>query len=131
MSNTTTTLNPGSGGDVMDESLVTQSDGSTQAKRPRVVIGGDASGSALVDPVNADPGPSPYSIPTLLIALVNDTPNVGLISDQLRPLSLTTDGRLRVTSISAAVYMDFFGDTGPIETDSPAILTSPPNPWKF
>lgn len=34
---TTTQLNPGTGGDQMDESLVTQSDGVTQAKRPRVV----------------------------------------------------------------------------------------------
>jgi hypothetical protein len=41
MPNTTTTLNPGSGGDVMDETLVTQSDGVTSAKRPRVVTGGD------------------------------------------------------------------------------------------
>lgn len=41
MSDTTTTLNPGAGGDVMDESLVKQSDGSTQAKRPRVVAGDD------------------------------------------------------------------------------------------
>lgn len=41
MSNdTTTTLNPGSAGDVMDESLVTQEDG-TEAKRPRVVLGDD------------------------------------------------------------------------------------------
>lgn len=39
---TTTTLNPGVGGDVMDESLVTQEvDGLTAAKRPRVVLGGD------------------------------------------------------------------------------------------
>lgn len=37
---TTTTLNSGSGGDLMDESLVTQEDG-TEAKRPRVVLGGD------------------------------------------------------------------------------------------
>lgn len=38
---TTTTLNPGAAGDVMDESLVTQSNGTTTAKRPRVVPGGD------------------------------------------------------------------------------------------
>jgi hypothetical protein len=40
MADTTTTLNAGSGGDVMDESLVTQADG-TEAKRPRVVPGSD------------------------------------------------------------------------------------------
>lgn len=34
-----TTLNPGVGGDVLDESSVVQSDGSTVAKRPRVDIG--------------------------------------------------------------------------------------------
>lgn len=44
MADTTTTLNPGTGGDIMDESSVTQSpDGATQtsAKRPRVVLGHD------------------------------------------------------------------------------------------
>lgn len=38
---TTTALNPGAGGDSMDESLVVQSDGATLAKRPRVVMGFD------------------------------------------------------------------------------------------
>lgn len=38
---TTTQLNTGSGGDLMDESLVTQADGVTAAKRPRVVLGDD------------------------------------------------------------------------------------------
>lgn len=42
MADTTTTLNPGTGGDVMDESLVTQISGTQQAKRPRVVLGNDA-----------------------------------------------------------------------------------------
>lgn len=37
---TQTTLNPGTGGDVMDETLATRADG-TQAKRPRVVLGTD------------------------------------------------------------------------------------------
>jgi hypothetical protein len=40
-SDTTTELNAGSGGDIMDESLVLQSDGTTEAKRPRVVPGFD------------------------------------------------------------------------------------------
>src|SRR5438132_244049 len=35
---TITVLNPGAGGDPMDESLVTQSDGATQGKRPRVEL---------------------------------------------------------------------------------------------
>lgn len=36
---TTTELNPGSGGDTMDETSVVQSDGETSAKRPRVDVG--------------------------------------------------------------------------------------------
>lgn len=47
MADATTTLNPGTGGDVMDESLVQQSSG-TNAKRPRVVLGSDVGG--LTDP---------------------------------------------------------------------------------
>lgn len=35
---TTTNLNPGVGGDSMNESLITQADGQTQAKSPRVVL---------------------------------------------------------------------------------------------
>ena len=38
MSDTTTTLNPGTGGDAMDETLALQGDGSTTGKRPRVEI---------------------------------------------------------------------------------------------
>ncbi len=45
----TTTLSAGIGGDSMDESLVTQSDGATSAKRPRVVLGFDD--GRLLDPV--------------------------------------------------------------------------------
>ena len=49
MADTTTTLNLGAGGDVMDESLVTQGDGSTQAKRPRVELAHSAKpGTPLV-----------------------------------------------------------------------------------
>lgn len=40
LNDTSTTLYPGTGGDVMDESLVMQTDG-TQAKRTRVVPGAD------------------------------------------------------------------------------------------
>lgn len=40
-SDTTTELNAGTGGDIMDESLVLQADGTTEAKRPRVVPGFD------------------------------------------------------------------------------------------
>lgn len=38
---TTTILNTGVGGDVMDESLVTQKTSGTAAKRARVAVGGD------------------------------------------------------------------------------------------
>lgn len=38
---TTTVLNPGTGGDSMDESSVPQDDATTIAKRPRVVLGRD------------------------------------------------------------------------------------------
>jgi len=43
MADATTTINAPTvpGGDKLDESLITQSDGVTQAKRPRVAIGDD------------------------------------------------------------------------------------------
>lgn len=105
---TTTTLNPGSGGDTMDESLVTQSDGVTQAKRPRVVIGGNAGSGDLVQPTASDPGANPYSLPTLLQGVVNDTPTSYSIGD-IRALLLTTEGRLRVSTTPSENYLNFFG----------------------
>jgi hypothetical protein len=54
MSRTTTQLSQGVGGDFMDESLVTQPDGATQAKRPNVVVGdenGNLYGAASPMPV--------------------------------------------------------------------------------
>jgi hypothetical protein len=54
---TTTVLNPGSGGDSMDESSVVQADGSTTAKQPRVHVafGADDVRSRLVS--NSSPLP--------------------------------------------------------------------------
>lgn len=61
-SDTTTTLNSGTGGDVMDESTVTQASGTT-AKRTRVVIAGDSVGKAVCDVVNTDPKEDVYALP--------------------------------------------------------------------
>jgi hypothetical protein len=67
----TTQLNPAASntgtataGDVMDESLVNQISG-TQAKRERVVLGGDANtgGSDLVQPVRARDAQQGYQLP--------------------------------------------------------------------
>jgi hypothetical protein len=134
MSDTTTTLNAGSGGDSMDESLATQSDGITTAKRPRVVLGGDTGYTSangvndIVQPVNSDPGNSPMALPTIALGLVDDTPSVYLVG-QTRAISLTTEGRIRVASIQATVYLDMFGDTGPIETDPYDFINCPVNPF--
>ena len=128
MSDTTTTLNPGVGGDVMDEALITQpGDGTTQAKRPRVQIGGGASGAALVEPVAAEPALSSYSIPALAVALVNDERPANYVDGELRPVSMTSDGYLRVIAGPRAT-VDFcddidFGD----QRDS--IFTLTPNPF--
>ncbi len=112
MSDTTTTLNPGSSGDVLDETLALQSDGVTQAKRPRVVIGGntgwDGSTNDLVLPVKADAGKNPTSLPTLPQCVVNDSPESGYVAGELRSLSMTTDGRLRVASAPARLDTQAF-----------------------
>lgn len=104
MSDTTTTLNPGAAGDKMDESQVLQSDGVTSAKRPRVVIGGDAgyngSNNDIVQPVKADPGANPMVLPVMGLAVVSDTIN-SYVDNEVRPMSLTTEGRLRVSVVPA------------------------------
>jgi hypothetical protein len=131
VNDTTTTLNPGAAGDKMDESLVTQSDGVTQAKRPRVVIGGDAGNQSadLIQPVAVDPGISPMALPVMPIGLVSETPSV-YVDGQTRPLSLTPEGRLRTSTVQAVTHMDLFGDTRPIETDPDDLdLTPGSSPW--
>jgi len=45
---TTTVLNPGAGGDILDESLPYRKDGA-QRKRERFVIGGDSDASMVLD----------------------------------------------------------------------------------
>lgn len=108
---TTTTLNPGAGGDALDERTVTQADGSTQAKRAVVAIAGH-NGSDNVQPVASDPGESPMSLPTIGTALVSDLAESGYVDGQVRALSLTNEGRLRVASEAKRTMTpeDFFGD---------------------
>lgn len=114
-------------GDKMDESQVTQAgDGVTVAKRPRVVLAGDASGAAVVDPVAADPGANPYSIPALGMALVDDSPQ-SYVPTQLRPLSMTTDGRIRVAVAAAQNSPDYFGCDAPDYFGSSFVLKN--TPW--
>lgn len=121
---TTTTLNPGAGGDVMDGSLVTQAGtGSAVAKRQRVVISGDAQGAAVVDPVVADPGASPYSVPALAMALVDDTPE-SYQPGEIRPVSMRTDGAIRVYQLG---YDEpSFTDASPF---AGSVNFAPLNPW--
>lgn len=135
MADATTTLNPGTGGDSMDESLVTQPSGPS-AKRPRVVIGGDSGTSTnqtndLVQPVSADPGANPNSSPVLPTGLVNDTPPDDYIAGELRPLSLTSEGRLRVAVAPAEISINFFGDDGPGDTDPYEFNMSAPSSFFF
>lgn len=65
---TTTTLNPGVGGDSMDESNILEATYATGAapasvgKRPRVVIGGETSRSAIVEPLMDTEG---YALPVV------------------------------------------------------------------
>lgn len=130
MSDTTTTLNPGSGGTVMDESLVTQSDGSTQAHRTRVVIGADDDGEALVNPLAEDPGASPVSLPALAVGLVNDAIS-SYVAGELRALSMTPEGRLRVSSVPASNNPDYFGDSRvSFAGEMPYENTLGGNPWR-
>lgn len=133
MSDTTTVLNPGVGGDSMDESQVLNGSAAT-VKRPRVVIGGDAGvvsgANDLVQPVKTDPGASVMSLPTLAQALVNDSPESGYSTGELRPLSMTNDGRLRVSVIAARVIETYFdpGEKsmwGDLQSD----ITQVGSPW--
>src|SRR5262245_18635324 len=111
MSDTTTVLNPGASGDVMNESLVTQSDGITQAKSPRVVLTSDSDGTAFANPIKADPGAAlSGALPTVAIGVVDESPPGNFVRGELRPVSLTSEGRIRASVVPAAINPDYFGD---------------------
>ena len=129
---TTTTLNPGVGGDVMDESLITQAGtgAGTVAKRQRVVIAGDAQGAAVVDPVAADPGANPFSVPALGVGVVNDPAPGGYKPGELRPVAMTPDGSIRVTIDPPLPVPDFGASVAPCFDATPGAWSSEAfNPW--
>lgn len=83
MADTTTTLNPGVGGDVMDESLVTNSSG-TSAKRPRVVLGNEL-GQVV------DPQIDQATLGLMLIEMQRQTELLRAILANTTSISLSTD----------------------------------------
>lgn len=58
-------------------------------------------------------------------AEVSDAPSV-LVPGDLAPLSITPEGRLRVTTVVAATYLNFFGPLSSVGDTNP---WSTPNPW--
>ena len=60
----TTVLNPGTGGSTMDESSLQDQSGTEIAKRSRIVIGGEQDRSAIVEPRLVEPGQ--YALPVIL-----------------------------------------------------------------
>lgn len=136
MAETSTVLNPGAGGDRMHERQVTLADQVTTAKQPVVTIGGeigagdDPDGVAdIVQPVNEDPGPSPRMLPVLPGALVNDTAPGNYVPGELRALSMTPEGRLRVASIPAYTAFEFFPEKAPFFAQEDALEYTPVNPY--
>jgi hypothetical protein len=74
MANDYTTLNAGTGGDVMDEEAITYGDAPTTRKRARVVISGD-SANKLASVANASPGSTDYALVTRNIPSGTQTVN--------------------------------------------------------
>jgi hypothetical protein len=126
MSDDYTTLNPGVDGDAMDEEAVTYGGAPTTRKRPRVVIGGSSAEQlaavGATEPASTDYGlvvrpvvPAQGDDSTtiggpLVQASVNDTPSI-LYSGTCAPLSLTNDGRLRVSVVDARSGVPFFDES--------------------
>ncbi len=71
MANDYTTLNPGTGGDAMDEESVVYGDAPITRKRARVVIGGTTA-AAIADVKNTTPGSTDYGAITRSIVSLGD-----------------------------------------------------------
>lgn len=86
---TFTELNAGSGGDIMDESLVTQADGVQQAKQPRIEL------SLAVEGVPAPRQPrvgEGHPLPTTDIAVLDVLRTIAEELAEIRLLLSTTIG---------------------------------------
>lgn len=64
MSDNYTVLNPGVGGDVMDECAITYPDAPLTRKRPRVVIAGDNEAGELAAVLHGNPASTDYGLVT-------------------------------------------------------------------
>lgn len=118
-------INPDSSGQKVDVSKLTVS-GNT-VDRQRIVISSDIDPYAFVPVANTDPnwetdyglvvrnvfparGETSNTVTGPMIqAVVNDTPE-NYVPGAIQPISLTTEGRIRVAVTEALTYLDFFGD---------------------
>jgi hypothetical protein len=83
----------------------------TMANSIPVVVASDQSVLPVVGQTTSNPGASPASLPTLGMALVDDALPTNYNAGELRPTSMTSDGRIRVATSPIDRDFDFFGDT--------------------
>jgi len=89
------------------------------------IIKTDTAGRQVVaGATTADPGANPSSLPALAVAVVSDVP-ASYTPDELRPLSVNQEGRLRVVSVSPPLMPDFYASPW---TDAPSAFAE--SPWK-
>lgn len=90
-----------------------------------------ADGGLTVREVGAGQGDSSAAVRGPMVqGVVSDTPEA-FVDGELRPFSLTTDGRLRATVVAANTWMNLFDfGLGENPGSDPAQFTSgPTNPW--
>lgn len=64
---------------------------------------------------------------TIVKGVVSDTPS-NYIPDEVKPLSLSTDGRVRVLASDAPVYLEFFHAQAPF-FNVPKLTNATDGPW--
>lgn len=140
---------PDSSGKKIDTSELTVN--SNTVERQRVVIASDSTDVGLVPVKNSQPVSTDYALVTRVVhpdqnsdgttvsgpvsqAVVNDTVEQYSVNT-VQTLSITTEGRLRVSSVQANVYLEMFDDPDGMGGDNPSSnplafkYNTSDNPW--
>lgn len=113
-----TQLNPGLGGDIMDETVVVYPSEPTQRKRARVVISGDDDAGELAAVMNSQPDTDDYGLVVRPIQYKKSYPGNTLISHgsvSLVPSDILTTIVSYTVPSDKQMYLSGFGATGNVD----------------
>lgn len=132
MADTSTELNPGSGGDFMDEEAVAFGGAPTTRKRPRVVIGG-AIAAALAAVQNILPRLADYGLTVRLAGNRSETAahsSVASSATSVTLLAANAAGRIGASVYNNGTSTIFISVNGAASTSNAGVAVGPGGYWE-